>query len=223
MLNNFKKKLICWGGGDQCIVIQPIIESLGSKIDVIIDDTPNLKSPINNVDIFQGKEGLNTWLKGRDTSEVGFIIAIGNPYGHIRHYLHQYMTSLGLCSVSFADPSAIVDQDVSIGPGVQIMRGVIINAKATIGIQCILNTRSIIEHHDKINDGAEIGPGAVLCGRVQVGKYSWVAAGATILPRICIGEHVIVGAGAVVCADVSDRTVVVGVPARYLKSNDIGK
>lgn len=220
-LNNFRKQLVCWGAADQCIVLKPIIESLGSQITVLVDDTPNLQPPFPKIELLRGKASFEQWLKGRNTAEIGFIISIGNPYGFIRCSLHTYLKSFGLTPVTLCDASAIVDPYASIGEGTQIMRGVIINAEAQIGMQCILNTRSLIEHHDKLDEGVEIGPGAILCGRVYVEKYSWIGAGATVIPRIQIGMNAIVGAGAVVCKSVQDNTVVTGVPATFLRKNEI--
>ena len=101
------------------------------------------------------------------------------------------------------------------------MKGVIVNAHASIGKQVILNTKSLIEHHDMLGDGVEIGPGATLCGRVNVAKFSWVCAGSTIIPRMSVGENAIVGAGSVVRQTVLDNHVVAGVPAKFLKMNAV--
>jgi sugar O-acyltransferase (sialic acid O-acetyltransferase NeuD family) len=218
-LNNFPKKLLCWGGSDQAIVLKPIIENLGSKYDIIIDDTPNLRSPFPNIEILQGKSEFEPWLKGRNASEIGFIIAIGNPYGCVRCHLHDYLVGMGLKAVSICDTSALVDKDVSIGEGAQIMKGAVVNSKAVIGRQCIINTRSIIEHHDMLEEGVEVGPGAILCGRVKVQKYSWIGAGATVLPRLTIESNTIIGGGALVNTNVQSDAIFVGVPARFLKDN----
>jgi acetyltransferase-like isoleucine patch superfamily enzyme len=51
-----------------------------------------------------------------------------------------------------------------------------------------------------------------------VGEGTLVGAGAIVLPGIKIGAWVIVGAGAVVTKDVPDRCIVVGNPARIIKS-----
>lgn len=52
---------------------------------------------------------------------------------------------------------------------------------------------------------------------VRVKKGSFIGAGAIIMPGITIGERVVVGAGAVVVKDVSDKTVVAGLPARIIR------
>jgi len=220
-LNNFKKNLICWGASDQCIVLKPIIESLGSQITVLVDDTPDLTSPFPEIDLIPGKAAFEKWFKGRYSKDFGFIIAIGNPWGFVRCRLHDYMKNHGLTPVTVCDISAILDTYAHIEEGAQIMRGVIVNSNVKIGKQCILNTRSLVEHHTQLEEGVEIGPGATLCGRVKVSRYSWIGAGATVIPRITIGSDAIVGAGAVVCKPVQPKTVVAGVPAVFLKRNSI--
>ena len=133
--------------------------------------------------------------------------------------MHDYLLSMGITPVTICDSSALLDKNIHVGEGVQIMKGVIVNAHAKIGKQTILNTRSTIEHHDELAEGVEIGPSATLCGRVIVGSYSWICAGATILPRILIGENSIVGAGALVRQAVSANSVFAGVPAKFIKHN----
>lgn len=217
--NNFKKTLLCWGAADQMQVMQPIIEKLGSKINILVDDTPKLKSPLKNTPLLQGRSAFEKWLKGRKTNDISFLIAIGNPYGFVRCKLHDYLTAKGLTPVTICDSSALIDKGVIIGDGSQIMKGAIVNAHATIGRQCILNTGSIVEHHCTLEEGVEIGPGGVLCGRVHVGKNTWVAANTTVLPRLKIGANAIVGAGAVVTKDLSGEYVYTGCPAKKYGKN----
>jgi acetyltransferase-like isoleucine patch superfamily enzyme len=53
---------------------------------------------------------------------------------------------------------------------------------------------------------------------VRLRRGAYIGAGVTILPGVEIGECAVVGAGAVVTRSVPPRTVVVGVPARFLRS-----
>jgi len=86
--------------------------------------------------------------------------------------------------------------------------------RVAIGKQCIVNTKASIDHDNVIENGAEISPGATLCGMVGVGSCAWIAAGATVLPLVKIGADATVGAGAVVNKNVPDATTVVGIPAK---------
>jgi acetyltransferase-like isoleucine patch superfamily enzyme len=56
------------------------------------------------------------------------------------------------------------------------------------------------------------------CKRVEIGNNVWIGAGTKILPGVHIGDGAVVGAGAVVTKDVEANTVVVGVPAKYVKN-----
>ena len=52
---------------------------------------------------------------------------------------------------------------------------------------------------------------------VTIGYGAYIGAGAIILPGVKIDECAVVGAGAVVTKSVSERTVVAGVPAQFIK------
>lgn len=55
-------------------------------------------------------------------------------------------------------------------------------------------------------------------GNIKIGSNVFVGAGAIILPGVKIGNNVIVGAGTVVTKDIPDDSLVVGNPARVIKS-----
>ena len=55
---------------------------------------------------------------------------------------------------------------------------------------------------------------------ITIADNVWIGAGAIILPGVTIGEGAVVGAGAVVTRSVAARSVVVGNPARHLRSVD---
>ena len=61
------------------------------------------------------------------------------------------------------------------------------------------------------------------CAEILIKKGAWIGAGATILPGITIGKYAIVGAGAIVTKDVPDYSVVVGIPAKVVKTLDKSK
>ncbi len=55
---------------------------------------------------------------------------------------------------------------------------------------------------------------------IVLGKNVWVGSNATILQGVTIGDNAVVGAGAVVTQDVPANVIVVGVPAKIMKSID---
>ena len=52
---------------------------------------------------------------------------------------------------------------------------------------------------------------------VTIGDDVWIGANAVVLPGVTIGSHSVVAAGAVVTKDVSDHSLVAGVPAKIIK------
>lgn len=212
-------RLVVWGAADQGRVNYPILKQLGYQIEAFVDDTPGKLTPFPKVPIFMGWGGLEEFLEASRGVRLGFVVAIGNPYGHVRTKLHRLLKEKSLLPVSFSDPTALICNTVTYGDGLQVMPGVILHNFVKIGEQCILNTRALVEHDCILEDGVEIGPGAVLCGRVKVGENTWIGANATVNPRITIGANTIIGAGAVVVSNIPSNVVAVGVPARVIREN----
>lgn len=85
-----------------------------------------------------------------------------------------------------------------------------------------------------IDDGVMMGPEVALltvnhepknirvvkAAEIHIKKNAWIGARAIVLPGVTIGENAIVGSGAVVTKDVPDNAVVVGSPARVIKTLD---
>ncbi|VDG26224.1 sugar O-acetyltransferase [Lactiplantibacillus mudanjiangensis] len=55
---------------------------------------------------------------------------------------------------------------------------------------------------------------------ITIGNDVWIGGGASILPGVTLGNNVIVGAGSVVTHSFPDNVIVVGNPARVLKTNE---
>lgn len=53
---------------------------------------------------------------------------------------------------------------------------------------------------------------------IVIGRNVWIGAGAIILPGVRIGDNAVIGAGSVVTKNVKERTLVVGNPAKQIKT-----
>jgi sugar O-acyltransferase (sialic acid O-acetyltransferase NeuD family) len=122
----------------------------------------------------------------------------------------------------------LIDSTSTISRTCTVHDGCVINCNTSIASRVVLKTfvhvnrSSSIGHDNIIEDFASIGPGAVLAGKIHVGRGAFVGAGSVIAPGIKIGANSTIGAGAVVIRDVEDNAVVVGNPAKTIKYNEYG-
>ena len=213
--------IICYGGRDQCREMRSIVQDLGLDYCLIVDDTSDIVSPFQDLKLVHGIYELKRELSEGKLHCKKFMIAIANPYGFVRVRIANQLKNLGLVPVNICAKTAIIDKTAQLGTGVQVMRQAIVCSFVQMGNQVIINTKASIDHDCILEDGVEIAPGVILCGRVTVKKYSWICAGATVGPRVTIGENSIIGAGATVLSDVPPNSVYVGTPARFVKENKL--
>jgi acetyltransferase-like isoleucine patch superfamily enzyme len=128
---------------------------------------------------------------------------------------------------------ACVRERVDVGDDVVIGRGVLVENDTTIGALTKIQAEAYITAYTTLEDNVFIAPCVVttndnFMGRTEkrhelikgptVRRGARVGGGAIICPGIEVGEEAFVGAGAVVTKDVAPRVLVVGNPARVLRS-----
>ena len=99
-----------------------------------------------------------------------------------------------------------------------LMGTIEVGARTAISPSC-----SLLTHADPVsmcgNRLAAIFPKKV--EGIRIGSDCWIGAGAIILCGVSIGDGSVVGAGAVVTKDIPENVIVVGNPARILKSIEL--
>lgn len=151
----------------------------------------------------------------RDRGFEAFVVGVGSfGVAPARQRLFDSLLATGLAPLAVRHPSAIVSLSAALGEGAQLLAGCVVNPRAEIGRNCIINTCSVIEHDCRIGDHVHVAPGVVLAGAVTVGDGAHIGLGASVREGVHVGARAIVGAGAAVISDVGADTTVVGVPAR---------
>jgi len=130
--------------------------------------------------------------------------------------------------------SVSIGENVIIAPNVEIR-----STPSAIGIggDCTINRNSMIIGKVLIGNHCLIAPNVVIVGSnhgieknilirnqkltlkgIVIGDDVWIGANTTIIDGVKIGDGSVIGAGSVVTKDIEPYSIVVGVPAKIVKS-----
>jgi acetyltransferase-like isoleucine patch superfamily enzyme len=134
-------------------------------------------------------------------------------------------------NVTIISPSNIydcfLDDDVSIGPFVEIQKNVFIGKKTkvqshsficelvTIGDNCFIG-HGVCFVNDKFTNGGPANGDKTLWSKTTIGNNVSIGSNSTILP-VNITDNVVIGAGSVVTKDINVQGVYFGNPAKLKK------
>ncbi|BAL22593.1 acetyltransferase [Azoarcus sp. KH32C] len=133
---------------------------------------------------------------------------------HLRERVAGQAREIGFKLVSAISPFAIVSPSATLGNGIAIMGGAVINAEARIDDLAIINTGATVDHDCHIGTCAHIAPQCALAGNVEVGPRAFLGAGTVVIPGITIGTGSTIGAGSVVVRDIPSSIMALGHPAK---------
>ena len=125
-------------------------------------------------DLIRARERLDR--SGIIKQEEGVIIAVGDNRARKREAEARPREPWAY----LIHPSATVASSALIGMGTVIMAGATVQARASIGQHCIVNTNASVDHDCVLGDFVHIAPGAHLCGSVRVGEGTLVGTGVAV-------------------------------------------
>ena len=120
--------------------------------------------------------------------------------------------------ISIIDPSTVVCRSTHIGRGCLIYPNCFFGIGAVLGERGLVLAGCTINHDAQIADRVILTSGVQLAGYVQIETDCELGQGCTVRQRIHIGQGSFIGMGAVVVKDVPPNSVMVGNPARWLRS-----
>ena len=145
---------------------------------------------MNNSSDLTAITGILSKILGREVQDVALFTPIHINYG--RHITIGKNVFINFDCIFLALGGITIEDDVLIGPKVSL----------------------ITESHSldpQQRNGLIVKP-------IHIKKNAWIGANATILAGVTIGENSVVAAGAVVSKDVTDNTIVAGIPAKVIKT-----
>ena len=99
------------------------------------------------------------------------------------------------------DFPAIVDPSATLAPTAELRHGVfigpqpVVSVGAELGKIVIVNARAGVGHDSKIDDFAQICPGATLSGNTRIGVHALIGSNASTVPGVIIGDRAKIAAG----------------------------
>lgn len=112
--------------------------------------------------------------------------------------------------------NVIIKNNVEIGNNTCIDRAVL--GSTIIGENVKIDNLVHIAHGVTIGSNSVIIANAMIAGSVKIEENVWIAPSASVLNQKSIGSNSLVGLGAVVTKDVKMNAIVVGNPAKFIKT-----
>ncbi len=208
-MNSRSSEIVVIGSGGQARVVISACRAAGRFVAAVYDDdSRKWGQSLFDSPILGPVEAISTHHAGCEV-----IIGIGDAFAR-RNVAERLKLDWG----TVVHPHAYVDPSVHLGPGTVVFAGSVIQPECRVGAHGIVNTGATVDHNCVLEDFVQVAPGANLCGNVMVHEGAFIGANSVILENIQVGRWSIVGAGATVNRHVPDGVVVVGCPARVLKS-----
>lgn len=204
-----KKPVILLGNGGHAAVLLEILQI--QQREILGFTAPEQQENAYNLPYL----GSDEIIKEYRTDEIEIALGLGTiEISAIRKNIFEEFKSLGYKFATIIHPKVIISSTVTLGEGVQIMAGTIVQAQTEIADNTIINTGTIIDHDCKIDAHTHIAPGVTISGGVHIGTCCHVGTAATIIQGVTIGEKSLIGAGAVVVANIAEEKRAFGVPAK---------
>ncbi|MBW8330528.1 MAG: NeuD/PglB/VioB family sugar acetyltransferase [Prolixibacteraceae bacterium] len=217
------KNLVILGGSGIGMIAASIANELGfyKVLGFLNDVLPvgTLIGKFNTIPVIGATTDLSKYLQDENT--LVFIAYVGMQN---EKQVFEKIEEFNIPSSKFATlihPTAIIPKGFChIGNGVLMAPLSQLSPDTTIEDNCILLPNSFVGHDSTLKKFAHIATNAVVGANVTVGRACHIGSNATIRERITIGDFSLVGAGSVVLHDVPDNSIVVGNPAKLLRTKE---
>lgn len=117
-------------------------------------------------------------------------------------------------------PTAYIDKTCTLGTGLFILPGCMLDFKVVLEDNIMLNIGSCIAHDSVVKSHTFISPRVSVAGFTTIGTSCILGISTTVIDNIQIKDHIQTGAGAVVIDNLEIPGLYVGVPAKLKKQRN---
>jgi sugar O-acyltransferase (sialic acid O-acetyltransferase NeuD family) len=215
------KDLIIIGTGGNCLDILDAVLAINEaasspeyRVRGFLDDAKNTWGQD-----FEGYPVLGPLFQATQYMDCFFVNGIGSFRNYWRKPAIIGSTKVPLERFqTVIHPTASVSRFATLGPGTVVLQNATVNSRASIGSHVIVLPNAIVSHDVVVGDYSCLASAACLAGSVRVGKACYLGANCSVVNGVQLGDGSLVGMGSVVLEDVPEVTVVVGNPARAIRS-----
>lgn len=202
----FPRIVVYGGGGLGKMIIDLIRQKGGYEIAGIIDDNLKVGECVMGVPVI----GDNSKLETLYDNGIHFAaLAIGFLDSNFKREKNfERCKEAKLTLPVLIHPKATVEPSALLGEGTLVFANAVVGSDSVIASNCIINSGAIISHDCSLKEGVHITPGAILAGKVQIGRYSLIGMGVTIFLGVEIGDKATVMNGCDIVNDIADNEVV---------------
>lgn len=196
------KKIILIGSGGHAKACIDVIESMGIfRILGLIDNNFKIGTKVLGYSIIGSDKDLP--ILAKKYRHLNCHIAIGSIKNQkIRQNLFIKTKKLGLIFPPLISNESYVSKYSKIDEGSIIMHHALVNSNAFIGKNCIINTKSLIEHDCKIGDHSQISTGTIVNSTVNVGKRCFIGSNSVIKQILKIKNDTFIKMGSIISKNI---------------------
>ena len=196
------KKIILIGAGGHCVSCIDVIEMQRKFKIVGLIDNKKEKFLLDYKII-----GSDNELKRFSRRIQYALITTGHiKNSKIRENLFKKVLNYGFKFPTIVSPLSYVSKRAAIGEGTIVMHGSTINAGAKIGKNCIINSKTLIEHDVVVEDNCHLSTGSTVNGGVTIKKNSFIGSCSVIKQNIKIEKNCFVNANLFIEKDLKDNS-----------------
>jgi sugar O-acyltransferase (sialic acid O-acetyltransferase NeuD family) len=187
------KQLYLIGGGGHCRSCIDVIEQENKyKIMGIFDKIENIHSSILGYNIIGTDENIAQYVSPNNY----FLITVGQiKTPKIRMDIFEKLKKINANLAIVVSPRAYVSKYANILEGTIILHDALVNANAQIGMNTIINTKSLIEHDAIIGNHCHISTGTVVNGGCKIEDETFIGSNTVLQEGIFVPTCSVISAG----------------------------
>jgi acetyltransferase EpsM len=217
-MSKMKTKVIIIGGkGGALVVAEQIFDAAerGANVEFLgfAFDDESFGDEINGFPIVC--KTYEAYGKYGDCEDVKFLFQLYRP--DLMKERIELRESYGIPDdkyYTFVHPLATVARSATIGSGVAVMSGVVINPNTQVGDHCTIHSTSLVGHDSKIGHSNFVAAHSVIGSSNQIGSANFFGLNSSCNNYITIGDHCFIGMASNVTKSLSTGTKVYGNPAK---------